>query len=273
MLAIREGLDKQGVQIDPSYKQGEKYDFALCWSNRLDPYLRDFWAGPTLYAEVGYIHTLDHFPPGEPGYRAHRAARASFSWGGKHGLGFEYLPASVPSDRYEALGLPLRPWRFNPDGEILVLGQSKFDPVAVPEGEQEAWNEKLIKPIRVAFPNNEVRFRPHPRYSAFKGNKLLDDASGARRVITFNSTAAVETVWAGIPTQVLSPISITWPVALRGFAFPEECLEFRDRQKWANKLCYRQWDMDELKAGEFWSTVRRGLCLGPKAELTSYSDY
>ena len=256
MAAVRKGFDVQGVEWDKSYHAGEKYDFALCWGWRQDESLSEFWSGPRLYVEMGYIHarTANFRNPAE--YCAARCGTISFCWDGCHGSSRNYAPDPAPSDRFDALGVEIKPWRRNPAGDVVILGQTEFDPVAVPAGRTTAWNQGLIAPAEAVFGAGRVRYRPHPRYTDFKDRPLLVDCRGARRVITYSSTAAVETVLAGIPTQVLSKRSIAWPVACHTFEEPEFT---PDREQWAHQLAYRQWTLPEIESGEFWDTVKRGL--------------
>jgi hypothetical protein len=259
MRAIHQGLTVHGVDCDkrPTDPLTE-YDFALCWGGRQDERLRDLgWKGPVLYAEVGYISpAIKQFTTHDE-YCAARYSHVSFSWNDWHGQGDDYLPESLPSDRWDALGVEMQPWRLQPDGEIVILGQAKYDIMAIPPGKHHAENENYLHSARKFYGEGvSVRFRPHPHYTGYTSPKLILDCAAARRVITYSSTSAIETVLAGIPTQVVSPYSMAYPMACHDFDEPEIT---PDREMWANRLAYAQWTLPELESGEFWEYVRRGL--------------
>lgn len=91
-------------------------------------------------------------------------------------------------DRWDALGVELRPWR--PSGETVVLPQRGIGPaqVAMPSG----W------PYRF-----KGRIRSHP--GRFQAKDLQEDLATAGKVITWGSGAAVKALMWGIPVESHMP--------------------------------------------------------------------
>ncbi len=258
MRVIHAGLKAHGWECVKPYNKKAGCEFALCWGPKQDFNLKHNirWDGPVLYAEVEYISALSGKFTDYLEYATARSNHVCFSWNSMHGLGDDYLPAIVPTDRFDALGVVIHPWQLHPEGRVLILGQSIFDPMAIPPGEDRAWNETLVPLAERVFGEGKVDFRPHPRYTDFSSNTVGEAAHGYRRVVTYASTAAIETILAGIPTQVISAVSVAYPMACHEFTDYEIT---PDRAQWAAKLAYRQFTYPEIESGYFWDIIKPGL--------------
>jgi len=77
--------------------------------------------------------------------------------------------------------------------------------------------------------------------------QALDDDVFA--LVTFNSNAATEAVFYGIPSFVLAPTHAASPVCLKDLSMIETPLYAENRYEWACHLAYGQFHIREMKDG------------------------
>ena len=75
---------------------------------------------------------------------------------------------------------------------------------------------------------------------------------GAKAVVTYNSTSAVDAIVQGIPAITMDKGSISYPVSQHTLA-DIKALEYPDRTQWLNGLGYAQWTMVEMSKGLPWA--------------------
>ena len=200
----------------------------------------------------------------ERGYLGDRFAWTSVSFGGGLNGRAEFRGVSSDPERLERHfpGM-LQPWTHR-DGYALLIGQVPGDmSLASVDGNLLGWYEAAWKALDAR--GYDVRFRPHPvavqrsRKLAAPagiptiGGTLSEAVAGAAVVVTFNSNAGVEAVFAGTPTIAVDCGSMAWPVTAHALdAEPER----PDRTAWAAELAWKQWRLDELASGECWERVR-----------------
>jgi hypothetical protein len=99
----------------------------------------------------------------------------------------------------------------------------------------------------------EIRRRNKLRLDRLTTNTLEDALNDdVFALVTFNSNAAVESVFQGIPVFVLAPVSAASPVGLRDLS-KIETPYYPDKDKlqaWGNHLAYGQFHISELKSGK-----------------------
>ncbi len=188
----------------------------------------------------------------------------------------DYCNANSPRDRWDKLGIELKPWRNN-GLYILILGQPQ-NGASSQHVDLPLWYGKTLKQIR-SVTKRLVMYRQHPRVkkrqgrqnreqkliasrfgnaSNFKLSKswlLEDDSRKARVAVVFSSNAGVRTVVEGIPTFVGDPICMAWDVGNKDFSKIENP-EYPEREQWAYDLAYAQWNCAEMKSGEAWAHLR-----------------
>lgn len=183
-------------------------------------------------------------------------------WNGLNGRA-EYFNEDSPADRWEKLGIELRPWRR--DGRhIIISGQVPTDgSVALVDILQ--WCEEQAINVR-CWTNRPLVFRPHPlaRDVAFEipgatrsEKSLAADLAEAWAVVTYNSTSSSMAVIDGIPVFTADRGSMAWEVSNHDLKKIETPVLF-DRAQWAYNLAYTQWSLDEINAGLAWEHLRRG---------------
>jgi len=179
---------------------------------------------------------------------------------GLNGVGgyAEYNNANSPSDRWEALGIELKPWRRWWGDYDLVVGQVPWD-TTVQHMDHAAWCRDTVQ--KLLDHNRKVLFRPHPnmRDQLHHYGKIAcpittgsrgEDFARADRVITYCSTLGVQSVVEGIPTVALDKGSMAWGVSVHDIY---SCV-MPDREQWAYNLAYAQWRIDEFEVA--WHHVR-----------------
>ncbi len=235
MDMLADCLIREGHEIVVCEKAGPEVDFAVVWGKKNEHRAN---GRPWLCLEAGYIN-------GNTGdYHVDRRRFISTGWCGMHGRAY---PTPVrPSDRWDALNIELVPWRMG-GRYALILGQHPGDAASAGCRPDEITEQALSV-------YDKVRVRPHPLLNP-NLRTLADDLEGARVAITWNSTAAVEAVIAGIPTVTLDEGSIAWPVTSHvvGETYTGS------REMWCYNLAYRQWTHDELRSGEAWETIKHGI--------------
>ena len=249
--AMRAGLARHGIRCEfHPWDKPVACDFAVLWGWRQQ---RVIAAGrPILVMERG--HLQDRF------------VWTSCGWGGL-GRHARYAEVDDAGARFRhQWGALLQPWResWDPERPVLLCGQVPGD-AALGDLDVDAWAQAMTDQLLVV--GSRVRFRPHP-FLVREGRPLgcprgavlsltpdlAGDLAVSKLVVTYNSTVAVETVLAGVPTLTLDPGSMAWDVTPH---------EFRDvghvrppREAWAARLAWCQWSLEEIRAGTAWEHLK-----------------
>lgn len=239
MVAFADGLVQHGVHCDVSYdtSPAARADFVVWWGDKVPEGLRD---QPRLILEAGYIN-------GRSGdYVRDRLQFISTGWNGLHGRA-DPGPPDRPPDRWNALDVPLLPWRQQ-GTHMLICAQHPSDAQSPPADD---WLAACEEACRL----HDCILRPHPLMAPNMRSLAwaLDDAHS---VLTWSSTAAIEAVLTGVPTVALDQGSIAWDACSHSVA---EAPFLGSREQWGYNLAYRQWTAAELRAGEAWETIRHGF--------------
>lgn len=192
----------------------------------------------------------------ERGYMGDRFAWTSIGWNGLNNRAQFGIRNDGGARFRQHFADLLQPW--NPAGRyVLLIGQVPGD-MSLQGRNLAPWYAEQAKAAgeRYGLP---VLFRPHPMalqrgYAATVpfAAELLGDLSAALRdaaaVITFNSNTGVDALLAGKPTVAHDPGSMVWGFTGDGDAEP-------DRLRWAHRLAWCQWTLDEIRSGEAVETV------------------
>jgi len=189
----------------------------------------------------------------------------------------------MPSDRWEKLGIELKPWRTS--GEyILLCAQVPWD-AQVDDGNHLEWLEKTAREIR-QHTDRPIVFRGHPKawrrkdpygdlsaeFLALVGPAVLhqapattfeEDLADAHAVVCYNSNVATLATAAGVPVFTGAPC-LADPIACGFLEHIENPphgdnphLTYSPRQRWANDLAWRQFHLEEFRAGTPWLHLTR----------------
>lgn len=198
-------------------------------------YLMDRWqdAGKTwIYWDRGYARRVfaTWLPRGDNGgyYRWHIGALQMTE---VHG---------VPSDRWDALKIEVRPWKRG--GDKIVIADTLSD----------YWDMYGLKgwPQRIAEEIKRYTKRPIVIRSKESSIPLDKELESAHCLVAHGSIAAVESVIMGCPVFV-DPSSAASLVGKTDFSDIENPI-YPERQAWLNSLAYCQFNEQELVDGTLW---------------------
>jgi hypothetical protein len=178
-------------------------------------------------------------------------------WGGFAGHA-DFNNDNVPGDRWQAMGVPVAEWQHNEGGHIVVMGQLGRD-VQVQDVDHYGWCRATIGALQAK--GQRVIFRPHPKEpgnkiygvptSVVHSGSMAEALHGAKSVVTWNSTSAVDALIAGVPVVAMADSSIAWPVAGHTIADAISPI-YPDRSPWLARLGYAQWTTAEMANGTVW---------------------
>lgn len=155
-------------------------------------------------------------------------------------------------DRFRVFGKKFRPWKK--DGRKILIAKPDEKPMKFYGLDLETWLQETIDTIKSHTDRPvEVRDRAKQRIDRVTTNTLqqaLDDDVFA--LVTFNSVAATEAIFHGIPAFTLAPANAASPVSLQDLSKINEPY-YADDDKlyaWACHLAYGQFHATELKNGK-----------------------
>jgi hypothetical protein len=244
--AFGQGLVKHG--IEPNYYSGGNHphghDVVVFWSARRRQLIANQKAARRHYIIL------------ERGYFGNREAMTSAGWNGLNGRA-DFRNAGMPADRWKKHGLPIAEWG---KGEYaLILGQVPGD-MSHAHANIDAWYSRMVEEWGALMP---VRFRHHPggEWTGVRNhsvtvlrNSLEEALANAAIAVTFNSTAGVNSLLAGVPVYAEDEGSMVYKVASHTVGQ----IMYPNRQQWAHDLAYCQWTVDEMASGETWEHLKHG---------------
>lgn len=203
-----------------------------CWADN-----RDFY-----YVDTGYFGNEPNFKNPGGWKHWHRIVKNDL----QHGA---IIPR--PSDRFEKFNKKFAPWKHG--GRTILVALPDEKPCKFYGIDREQWIADTIATIKQHTDRPViVRERAPNRIDRIATDTLqaaLDRDVYA--LVTFNSVAAVESVFYGIPAFTLAPANAASPVALQDLS-QIETPYYADADKlhaWACHLAYGQFHIDELKNG------------------------
>lgn len=206
-----------------------------CWTDQ-----RDFY-----YMDTGYFgnEAKSSNPNGWKYW--HRITKNNLQ------LGDEIIPR--PDDRWKRFKKTFKPW--NKTGHAILLTIPDEKPCKFYGFDLKDWKSKTIEEIK-KYTDRPVIVRERVKDRVQRTindplEKVLEKQS-IYAVVAFNSNAAIEAIFNGIPAYVLAPCHAAKPVAHHSVEYIETPL-YADRDKleaWARHLSYGQFHIDELRLGK-----------------------
>lgn len=194
----------------------------------------------------------------ERGYVGDRFFWTSAGFDGLNGRA-DFCNQDMPGDRWEKhFAKYMRPWRgILEGGDVLIASQVPGD-ASLRGLNIRAWCMRVQRELQHRGIPSYIR--PHPASPMGKLRTTYGDLNTAlhkaRWVVTYNSNTSVNAVLEGIPTVVCDQGSMAWPVAGH---VPTDPPPMPDRTQWAYNLAYAQWSMEEIKRGDTWDHLKRGM--------------
>jgi len=242
--AMASALEKHGIAVERRHDVlNVDADFVVCWGWRIGRQARC----PVLLMERGHI--------------GDRMRWASCGWSGlgRHG---RYACVNDGGERWKRYFAFERPW--SEGAYALVMGQCEGDLALESMGRSViAWAQEVTDALRAK--GYAVMYRPHPsmlddpsfpRGAARSTCTLEDDLSGAQLAVTWNSTAGVDAVLAGVPTVAMDEGSMAWPVTTHDLESGPIC---PDRTQWMHELAWTQFSLDEVASGFAWECIKESM--------------
>jgi hypothetical protein len=156
-----------------------------------------------------------------------------------------------PDDRFKQFKKDFKPWKKT--GRAILIAAPDEKPCKFYGTTKDEWVAQTVATIKQYTDRPvEVRERAAKRIDRIATDTLqsaLDNDVFA--LVTFNSVAAVESIFHGIPAFTLAPSNAASPVALQNLAKINEPY-YADQDKlyaWACHLAYGQVHVDEMKTG------------------------
>lgn len=152
-------------------------------------------------------------------------------------------------ERWDALGITLKPWRDD-GAHILIAPNRSFGMRGMVMPKEWAEEQRVLY---AACHGCEVRVRAHPGNAAPKV-PLAHDLAGARFVVIWSSSVGVRALIEGVPVVCRAPYWICKSATAANLT-RSEMTERRLRAMHA--LAWAQWRVDEIASGEAFDYVLR----------------
>lgn len=157
-----------------------------------------------------------------------------------------------PDDRFKHFNKKFQPWKKG--GRKILIAKPDDKPMRFYDYDLDLWLENTIKTIKKYTDRPvEVRDRANKRADRIFHSTLqeaLDDDVFA--LVTFNSVAATESLFHGIPVFTLAPANAAQSMGLQDLSLIESP-RYPDKDElynWACYLSYGQFHTSELKNGK-----------------------
>jgi hypothetical protein len=154
-------------------------------------------------------------------------------------------------DRFKQFNKQFSPWKKN--GRKILIAKPDEKPMKFYGLDLDQWLEETVNTIKQHTDRPiEIRERNPNRIDRAVNNTLqtaLDNDVFA--LVTFNSVAAVESIFYGIPAFTLAPANAASPVALQDLSKIDSPY-YPDKDKlyaWGCHLAYGQFHINELRSG------------------------
>ena len=233
------GLKAAGYDVRSGNPEGRPGDVLLIW-NRYGGYDElatrfERAGGRVIVAENGYLNVGGGSPHGQKvrtvyalGLGAHNDERA--------------VPEGGP-ERWNALGIDLKPWRVSGSHVLVCPNRSFGTPGRIMP---LTWGVDTVKRLQ-KLTKREIRLRAHPGNEPPK-KPLADDLAGAWACVIWQSSAGVHSLVHGVPVICCSPAWICKSAAgsdLREIENPP----MPWRRTAFERLACGQWHISEIEDG------------------------
>jgi hypothetical protein len=187
------------------------------------------------------------------------------SVGAHHPTEQSLMSRKMPTDRFEALGLDVAPWRLRGHQIVIAGSSAKYHAFyGLPEPNDYYRDLVLATRARTARP---IIYRPKPSFKDAEriegtehstGDETITDTLwGAHALVTHGSNACFEAALLGVPSIVLGD-AVAAPISSRSLDEIENPLRGK-REQWLANLAYHQFTEEEYREGTAWSQIGRWL--------------
>jgi hypothetical protein len=156
-----------------------------------------------------------------------------------------------PDDRWQKFDKKFQPWRRS--GRNILVAVPDEKPCKFYDIDLETWIDNTVNTIKQYTDRPViVRRRAPKRIDRIQNDTLEQALEDAFALVTFNSVAATESIFLGVPAFTLAPANAASPVALQDLSRIENPY-YPDQDKlhaWACHLAYGQFHNTELANGQ-----------------------
>lgn len=243
--AFVNGLQAAGYTLAEFVKPAGRDDLLVLWNRQgADEMRANEWeaaGGTVLVCENGYC-----------GRDANDHQLYAISVHGHNGSG--WFPEGG-GERFEQLGVALKPWRSNPDGHVLVCAQRGIGSRLM--ASPPRWEVNMAK--RLAAMRMKFKVRLHPGRTA-PTTTLEQDLEGARACLIWSSASGLRALQLGVPVAFTAPRWIASGAASRELRGLESLVMDDDLRLQAfQRLAWAQWKVEEIESGEPFVRIRENL--------------
>ncbi|MES2018635.1 MAG: hypothetical protein V4484_19265 [Pseudomonadota bacterium] len=231
------GLRNAGYELRNESPQGRAGDVLLIW-NRYGQYHDlasrfERQGGTVIVAENGYLGR------DENGNQYYALALHGHNGSGQWWVG--------GPERFEALGIPLQPWRRSGD-KIVIRGQRGIGAPGM--ASPPNWHADMAKRLR-AMTKRPVQVIPHPGNGAESNLDHEQYLQGAHALVIWSSAVGVKALAMGIPVFYDAPDWICAGAAHRihELEIPYSDLSDMTRLGAMQRMAWAQWKLSEIESG------------------------
>jgi hypothetical protein len=161
-----------------------------------------------------------------------------------------------PDDRFKMFDKKIQP--FNRTGRSILIAMPDDKPMKHYDVDKKEWLEQTINKIK-QHTDRPIIVRDRAKLRIHRINSTLEEALNDNifALVTFNSIAATESIFFGIPAFTLAPCNAASPVSSQDLSqintpyYPDLDKVY----KWACHLAYGQYHYNELKDGSWWRKI------------------
>lgn len=159
--------------------------------------------------------------------------------------------------RFARLGITVKEWRDNPNGQILVIPQSD-DFMKSTLGRKGDWLGETVNKLNAWGFGPRIRVRPWQRNKTQAYVELHKDLDNAAVVVTWSSASAITALYEGIPaiSESGSARALTGPLTEERVHQPLRP-SLAERQRFLEVLADNQFTLDEFRNGTAWRWLER----------------
>lgn len=263
--AMLEGAAKNGdtsIAADVYSDDPRRFDAVVFYGLRgpfKDMYGRARGAGvSTVYADLGFWNRK-RFEGDVNGYH-------KLSVNCLHAT--HVLPIDVPTDRFEQVGIDIKPYIKGKGDHVLLLGLSKKAAWAY-DLLFEGWERSKAAQVR-RYTDKPIIYRPKPNAELYANKALGDVFSPAKGGLSISqdlarssfavmrhSNVAIDALVEGVPYYTEDGIGKLWATPIESLETSPRFPDDNERIKMLSKVAYAQWSVEEMQNGTAWEFLRK----------------
>jgi hypothetical protein len=159
-----------------------------------------------------------------------------------------------PDDRFKKFKKSINKWKY---GSKIIIAAPDEKPCKFYGVDRDTWLKETVSAIQ-QHTDRPIEIRDRAKQRIQRINEPLEKtlSNDVHCLVTFNSVAATESVFYGVPVFTLAP-NAAEPIGLQDLSkietpyYPTE----DERYAWACHLAYGQFHISEMKSGKAWDIL------------------